>query len=200
MLDLFNLLIAAIFLAIVAFMVRAVRLTRASVARDRDARPAIALEAVADPPTGNQGRVAGIVGSILLLGGLGMLAGSAFTYRQQAAFVDSSQKAAGVVIDNQWRENRIQSGDETPGGWAPVVRFEDAARNVITFTSEVSAYPSPAYAIGEAVEVLYDPDDPRHSEISDFITLWLIPSVLFGIGFVMALFGGILLRSTRTSA
>jgi hypothetical protein len=147
----------------------------------------------------NQDGVAQIVGLILLLAGLGLLAGSAHTYRQQAAFVDASQKAAGVVIGNYWRENRIQGGGETPGAWAPVVRYEDARGNLITFTSEIGNYPSPDYAIGEEVEVLYDPDDPRHAEIGDFMTLWLIPVVLFGIGIVMALFGGILLGSAKTA-
>ena len=147
----------------------------------------------------NQDGVARIVGLILLLGGLGLLVGSAHTYRQQAAFVDASQTAVGAVIANHWRENRIQGGGETPGAWAPVVRYEDADGTPSTFTSEIGNYPSPDYAIGEEVEVLYDPDNPSHAEISDFMTLWLIPVVLFGIGIVMALFGGVLLGSAKTA-
>lgn len=198
--SLFNLLIAIIFLAIVVVMVAAVRQTMASMARDRDGRQATGRATAPDPvPAHDERRVARIVGLVLLLGGLGMLAGSAVTYWRQAAFVDAAQKAAGVVISNGWRENRIQSGDETPGGWAPIVQFEDTTKNVITFTSELSFYPSPGYAVGESVEVQYDPDNPRRAEISDFVTLWLIPSVLFGIGFVMSLFGAILLRSAQST-
>jgi len=75
-----------------------------------------------------------------------------------------------VVIANQWRENTIQSGDETPGGWAPIVRFESAGGHSVTFTSDISNYPSP----------------------------WLVPLILFGIGGVMALFGARLWGSTGT--
>jgi hypothetical protein len=195
MLDLFNLAIAGIVVTIVAFMVRAVRHTRASMAR-ADTNLADVQKAVSSQ---RDDKVARITGSILLIGGLGFLGASAITYRQQAAFVDASQRAAGVVIDNQWRDNRIQSGDETPGGWAPVVRFEDAGNNAITFTSNVSRYPSPKYAVGEAVQVLYDPGDSGHAEVSDFVTLWLIPLVLLGLGSAMTLFGGILLRSVMSS-
>jgi hypothetical protein len=194
MLDLFNLAIAAIVVTIVAFIVRAVRHTRASMA-GADINLTAVRKAVSNQ---RDDRVARITGSILLIGGLGFLVASAITYRQQSTFVDASQAAAGVVIDNQWRDNRIQSGDETPGGWAPVVRFQDAGKNAITFTGSVSRYPSPKYAVGEAVQVLYDPNS-GHAEVSDFVTLWLIPLVLLGLGSVMTLFGGILLRSPMSS-
>jgi hypothetical protein len=68
----------------------------------------------------------------------------------------------------------------------------------MTFTSETGNYPSPDYTIGEAVDVLYDPDDPRRAEVGDFLTLWLMPVVLFGIGIVMVLFGGILIGTAKT--
>jgi hypothetical protein len=140
-------------------------------------------------PHPDEDGVARIVGLILLLGGLCFLAASAYIARQQAVFVRASHKAAGVVIANEWRENTIQSGDETPGGWAPIVRFQSAGGYSITFTSDISNYPSPDYAVGERVEVLYDADDPDHAEIDDFLRLWLVPLILFGIGGVMALFG-----------
>lgn len=123
------------------------------------------------------------------------MAGSVHTYWQQAAFVQASQRTAGVVVKNQWRESRTHGADETPGGWAPIVRYEDARGIPTTFTSAVSSYPSPAYAIGTEVEVLYDVNDPDSAEISDFLTLWLVPLVLLGLGVVAALFGGILVAS-----
>jgi len=144
-------------------------------------------------------RVALIVGLVLLAGALGMLGGSAYSYRQQSAFVEAGQRATGLVVDNAWLDNRMQGGDETPGGWAPVVRYEHTSGSPTTFTSGVSSYPDPRYTVGDEVDVLFDADDPAGAEIADFWTLWLVPLVLSGIGAVMALFGGILTGSEASS-
>jgi hypothetical protein len=211
MFDLFSLAIAALVVMIVVLITRAVRVTQTSIARaHRDmplSRPDVARRVIDQMRSAHRAavrseapdRATWVVGLVLLLAGLGPLAGSAYTYRQQAAFVNASHKAAGVVIANQWRENRIQGGDETPGGWAPVVRFGDAAGNPFTFTSDISTYPSPDYSVGSKVEVLYDARNPRRAEIRSFMRLWLVPVVLFGIGSVAALFGSLLLRSARTA-
>lgn len=56
------------------------------------------------------------------------------------------------------------------------------------FQSDVSSSP-PAWRVGEAVKVLFDPNDPSQAVIDSFMARWLVPLLLGFIGGVFAFLG-----------
>ncbi len=73
--------------------------------------------------------------------------------------------------------------------YKPVVRFITQNGKTIVFTSKTGSNPA-AYAEGETVEVLYPPSSPEKAQLSDFLSLWMIPMIFGGIGLVFIILGG----------
>jgi hypothetical protein len=93
-----------------------------------------------------------------------------------AQFVAEAERATGTVIDlSRQRDNE--------GGvvFHPVVVFTTAEGEVVEFVAPFGSSP-PSVQPGDRVEVLYDPDDPYHAELGDFLDLWLFPGVIVVIG------------------
>lgn len=128
-----------------------------------------------------------IVSRVFASIGLLFLAVGAFTAWRAFTFTDSSAKAAGTVV-----ELRLSRSGSSSSGHAPVVRFTTNEGRTVEFVSSVSSKP-PAYKIGEEVEVLYDPKDPWHAEIDSFVSLWLLPSILFLPGGVFFMIGSVMI-------
>jgi len=81
--------------------------------------------------------------------------------------------------------------------YAPVVRFTAQNGQSIEFLSD-SGTSSPAYSIGQTVEVLYLSSSPEKARINDFSSLWMWPFIVAGIGLVfLALGGGIIMVAKR---
>jgi Protein of unknown function (DUF3592) len=103
-----------------------------------------------------------------------LLAIGAATLVHEARFVRGAERATGTVID---LESRTSDGDLA---YYPVVRFTTAEERTVEFTSSSTSSSPPD--VGDHVEVLYDPDDPRDAQLSGFFSLWLWPIVLGGLG------------------
>ena len=111
------------------------------------------------------------VGALMLLGGV-LLTVSA------ARFIARASSAPGTVIE--LRETRGGEGDTL---YAPVVRYSPPGSGEITFVSSMASMP-PAFSVGEAVQVLYAPGDPRDARIRSFGSLWFGPLVLTTMGLI----------------
>lgn len=107
-------------------------------------------------------------------------------------FLDTTARTDGTVVALE-RERGSKGLTEDH----PVVRFvQPETGEAVKFTSRFGLWPSP-FAVGEAVEVAYDPEDPERVEINSFWTIWLLPLVLplFGLACLAAGFHN--LRRTR---
>jgi len=122
-----------------------------------------------------------VVGLVLL--GVGGWLGARTT-----AFLDRARSVSGTVI--------ALEGDET---LHPVFRFQDSDGTTRTHRSRVGTS-QPAFEVGEAVEVLYDPANPADARIRSVGELWLGVLIAGGMGGVFTLIGGGILGVRALSA
>ncbi len=79
--------------------------------------------------------------------------------------------------------------------YSPVVRFITQRGKAIEFSSDTGTKKA-AYKKGDTVEVLYLPSSPEKAKINDFLSLWMMPVVIGGIGLIFfALGSGIIIIS-----
>jgi hypothetical protein len=134
------------------------------------------------------------VGTFLAVAGSGLLLAGIWFAGDAAAFVETTARAPGIVLELQ-RERGVRGLPRD----RPIVRFivPGAGREVV-FRSKVAVWPSP-FEAGEAVEVAYDPVDPERAEIASFWTIWLPPAALGLFGLLCAGAGLLTLRWTKKS-
>ena len=104
---------------------------------------------------------------------MGLIA--AFTWFSTNRFTREGVRTTGTVIE-------LVGGRSV----APVVEFATAGGDRRTYTSGLYSSP-PAYAIGEAVTLWYDPKNPNEVVLSG-LSRWFLPVLL---GFFFLIFGGI---------
>jgi Protein of unknown function (DUF3592) len=117
-----------------------------------------------------------------VVGGL-MLLGASLLWVSTRNFVAGAQTLQGTVVE--LIANRDSDGDTT---YKPVVRFSSPDGQEVTYTESFSGNPAP-YDLGESVEVLYSPGHSRKARIKGFVSLWLGPVILAGIGLVFTAIG-----------
>jgi hypothetical protein len=115
------------------------------------------------------------IGTLLLIIGLCIFINS-------SSFVSKSSDAKGVVV----RLESHNSSNETSTN--PIIKFS-TENNTYEFESNISAN----YSIGEHVNVLFNPYYPQDARINSFVALYLIPTILSGVGGVFAIIGYIVL-------
>ncbi|MES2391772.1 MAG: DUF3592 domain-containing protein [Acidobacteriota bacterium] len=124
-----------------------------------------------------------LAGGIFALVGLGLLllSGGITIYEQR--FLDRAVETDGVVV-----RMAAVSGDDGET-FAPVTRFM-GPRGEVEVRSNTSSKP-PEFTVGEAVRVVFDPQQPEGAEIETFWQLWSGAMIVGGIGaaFVIAAIG-----------
>lgn len=117
-----------------------------------------------------------LVGGLLfLLVGGAMVVGAVVSAIRQAQRRALMHRAQGTVVRMVYTMRNMQ---------APVVAFSGPG-GPVEFQSEIGSSP-PAFRVGEAVTVLYDPAAPTKAQLDSFWDKWLLPGVL---GFIGAVFG-----------
>ena len=131
---------------------------------------------------------------LFLLAWLGMLGGAGYLYADTRRDIAVAASADGVVID--LIASRDSDGDVS---YYPRVRFMTPAGEPVEFTGSVGSRPA-TFDIGEAVAVLYDPDDPRDARINSFFQLWFAPLILgfLGLVFTTVVGGGAVVGLVRS--
>jgi hypothetical protein len=137
-------------------------------------------------------RTIGVLQWVFLLIGAGLLVGAGLVASRTQSFLAGAESAPGKVVG--MRPHRSDRGTT----YAPVVEFQPASGARQTFEESTSTSP-PAYRLGEAVEVLYDPSDPTDARLRGLFSLWGGSLILGGIGAVFALVGGGMLLSRRAA-
>lgn len=127
-------------------------------------------------------RTISIVKYAFTMGGLGMLIGAFFIYKNTQDFLKDALTTEGTVIELV----RSRSSDSTT--YRPVVEFKTQGGSRVEFTSSSGSNP-PGYSKGEVVEVLYQESSPEQAKINGFFSLWGASTILGGIGSVFFLVG-----------
>jgi hypothetical protein len=126
-----------------------------------------------------------LLGSLFaILVGLACLAGgvkAVVTRRRKRA---AAVSASGVVVDLQMRVFRAGSS----GVYCPVVEFATGTGAVVRFESSFGTMPA-SHAVGQAVQVLYDPASPETAEVDSGLSSWLTTGCLFAFGALGLFFG-----------
>lgn len=110
---------------------------------------------------------------IFLLIGLGLLAGCAYLIRKTRLFLERAMETPGRVVEMR----AVSDSDGTTH--MPVVEFTAPSGDRAQFESGFSSSP-PSYRVGDAVTVLYDPQNFKDARIRSFLSLWIAP-LLFGV-------------------
>jgi hypothetical protein len=113
---------------------------------------------------------------------VGLLAWSAglYIYRDTQLLVSRAEHARGVVV-------ALSRSGST---YAPVVNFKTTRGTEIQFVGKV-ATSSPRFVKGEALDILYLPDEPTNARINSFLDLWGLPLFLAPFGGIFVLVGSV---------
>jgi len=125
------------------------------------------------------------IGTVLLVVGL-------LVWNQTRSFVARAATTSGVVTELI----EVRDDDGSSSTFKPVVKFNAPGGEEVSFTSSFSSRP-PAYDVGEAVAVLYEPGDLHGARIKGFGSLWLGPLILGGLGAVFSIIGASILYAGR---
>jgi hypothetical protein len=118
--------------------------------------------------------------------GIAFLLASAYFYNATREFLHTATTTEGTVV--ALRERVSTDENKKKVSYAPVVTFVTGTGKKFEFLSTAGSNP-PAYTVGQKVEVLYLPADPRNARIHDFISLWGIELILGLAGAVILLTG-----------
>jgi Protein of unknown function (DUF3592) len=113
--------------------------------------------------------------------GLALLVPAIWIGYQSWGFLHAAKSTPGIVTALDWRSDSDSSGAR------PVVSYE-LRGEPYQITGAASSNP-PAYAVGDQVQVLYPPDQPRAARIYSWFDFWFLPALLGGVGLVFALVG-----------
>jgi hypothetical protein len=132
------------------------------------------------------------VGIFYMLIGVALLVWGISLYLRQRARIKSSLSAEGVVIElvqrvvgNEYTQVKTPEGVkfEKKYQYRPVIRFRTQAGRTVKFCPSLSMRPAP-YQVGDRVNVLYLPEDPKRAQINRFMYLWFYVIMVISFGFL----------------
>lgn len=98
-----------------------------------------------------------------------------FTLRANLNLVRVGRHATGTVVELV--RSRDKDGDVV---YYPIVQYTPDNGDRVTFKSNVGSSHAPS--VGEKVQIVYNPQNPKQAAIDTFTDLWLLPVVFTGIG------------------
>ncbi|MVA24439.1 DUF3592 domain-containing protein [Agrobacterium vitis] len=127
-------------------------------------------------------------GVFFLMNGLTFVAVGGGIYYYDRQFEARALHAEGVVTDLIRNRNL----DNKHNSYTAIVRFTDANGEQQEMADRVWSNP-PRFGKGDQVDVLYDPQSPRHAIINDAWGRYFIPAMFSGLGLLCAVLGGVFL-------
>ena len=135
--------------------------------------------------------------------GLFALAVGGWSMWSDRQFAETGVQATGKVVS--FEKSRVKRNNN-PGYrtmYAPVVEFQDNNGERHSFVGQVGSV-SPAYSVGERVNVIFDPWSPDDAIIDDFRSRQKIPLIFLGVGLIVGGIGAVviyfILRRQRLNA
>ncbi|MGC9041514.1 MAG: DUF3592 domain-containing protein, partial [Roseiflexus sp.] len=130
-----------------------------------------------------------VIGIIAAAIKLGVLYGGQMWRTHQQNQIATMVKAQGAVVEVISRTS-TRSGERKTLFYA-VVEFRTANGETIRFEDTMGSNP-PAYRVGDAVEVLYDPQTPQSAMIDSW-WIWMPSTIVMVVGGSFAVIGGLAL-------
>jgi Protein of unknown function (DUF3592) len=122
------------------------------------------------------------IAQLLVAAGILMFVAGALWCVNTATFASHASKAQGIIIGNE-RSKTYGRGE----AYYPIYEFVDDA-DIIHNAKTPYASSTFAFKQGDHVTVLYEHEDPTHSTIDSFKTLWLGPMLVMGFGLLFGSF------------
>lgn len=131
--------------------------------------------------------------------GLFVLGLGVYAFFRQRTRLAEGAVAIGIVTDlipvraeGEFVVKRGEGGTqiEKKYRYRPEIRFKTHAGRTIDFIAPIATRPS-RYAIGDEVEVLYNPENPKDVQINSFLNLWFATLMLVGFGLFIAGMGAL---------
>src|SRR5262249_37833729 len=138
-------------------------------------------------PMAHSQRASRIAFGILAYGGIALLSLGALFLLRTLAITAFGERAEGIVISNDWR-NELDSEGRAIASVRAIVRFEAEGRTV-EFTSAIGTS-RPLHQVNDTVRVYYWPSHPEDAIIGGFAEWFLRPMIVGGIGLVLLAIGG----------
>ena len=114
--------------------------------------------------------------------GILMVALGAFFYVRTKNFVSRSQEVKGTVT------KLVYDSDSEGSGYYTVFQFTTLNGQINETTSNVRTNPA-SHKVGEVIDVLYDPANPKDARIKKTSTLYFVPMLVGGLGGVFFCMG-----------
>jgi hypothetical protein len=138
-------------------------------------------------------KVERVVPGLFAFIGLCLLVVSVLLFLNTRRFINSSARATGTVVSHN--TSRSSDGDIS---YYPVISFQTQDGRTIEFQSGAGSS-SRSPAVGQTVELLYDPRNPQSAEINSFGSLWLAPLILSALGTIFFVVGILVFMAFRGS-
>lgn len=129
-----------------------------------------------------------LLGGVFGLVGVAAIVAGGFTVRKTQRFLARAKAARGTVMHLVMRSSTDTEDGTISYAYYPIIRFTAKTGEEIEFEAGTGSNP-PMYAMGQPVEILYDPQNPSRAKICSFLDLWMAPMLFFGIGGVFAIAG-----------
>jgi hypothetical protein len=119
--------------------------------------------------------------------GLLLLLAAVSTAWTTKAWLARAVEVRGQVIEMV----RVRAKESHRYLFTPLVRFQTVDGRVVEFQSSHRSNP-PAYYTGQAVSVLYDPEQPNSAAICGVLSIWSLPMVLSFLGAIFLALGTVI--------
>lgn len=103
-----------------------------------------------------------------------------YSYKDKTENFAGYKKTEGTVM----RMREVPETDNSGVTYAPVINYKDGAGKEFTYESKHSSDP-PDYKVGEKVQLIYDPADPKEVYVDSFREKWVLTIVLFFCGIIV---------------
>ena len=135
---------------------------------------------------------------VLIFGGIGviLLAIAGIVYFREQKFLSVAEQVSGTVVDLD-----LSSDSDGSSAFCPVIEFNTKAGEPVRYYGNVCSNP-PSYQIGEQVDVVYDPQDITHVQMTGFWSQYTGVVVLscIGLPFLLITLWGVLPAKKKSSS
>jgi len=124
-----------------------------------------------------------IIASVLLVLSLGCFVTAGVLYVQTKNFLKRAITTYGIVTKIVVEKSNTGKKSEY---YFPIISYDLSGKQTIEFQDSFGSGNPNYYTVGQQVEILYDPQNPKEASVKRFLSLWLLP-ILFIIGGLITL-------------
>lgn len=124
----------------------------------------------------------GLKGAFLLLIGICLLGVGVYFVREQLEFISNSVETGGIVEEVSTHRSKGTTR------YLPIVGYTVDGESY-RVNGKASSSSSHDYEVGDAVRVRYEKNDPASAELVSFSDMWLVSTLMLGLGVLFSIIG-----------